>query len=113
MYFVSTGQHFTCPLQATLHLITNQWNGVILWLLTHEGEAMRYGALKKSINRYSRTDISDKMLSQSLRQLQEDGLIQKQEAEGSYRLTATGEQLEPILSALEQFGLEHLVVQDR
>ncbi len=91
-----------CPVETTLLLIGEKWKVLILRDLI-EG-TKRFGELKKSIG-----SISQKMLTQQLREMEEDGLVtRKAYAEipprGEYSLTEDGMSLKPILDSMWAWG---------
>ena len=65
---------YTCPLLLTLESISGKWKGVIIWFLLEE-KILRFGQLKKKIN--EATTITDKMLVQCLRELEQDQIIKR------------------------------------
>lgn len=91
-----------CPVETTLLLIGDKWKVLILRDLI-EG-TKRFGELKKSIG-----SISQKVLTQQLREMEEDGLVvRKVYAEVpprvEYSLTEEGVSLRPILDSLWAWG---------
>lgn len=60
-----------CPVRNVLDRFGDKWSILILLVLSDEG-TMRFGALNKSI-----TDISQKVLTSTLRTLEADGLIER------------------------------------
>ena len=91
-----------CPVETTLSLIDSKWKVLILRDL-RQG-ILRFGALQRSIG-----SISQKVLTSSLRSMEEDGLVtRKVYAEVpprvEYSLTETGLSLAPILDAMEAWG---------
>lgn len=94
-----------CPVEATLSIIGDKWKILILRDLI-EG-TKRFGELKKSIG-----SISQKVLTQQLRDMEEDGLVnRKAYAEipprVEYSLTETGNSLKPILDSMFLWGLQY------
>lgn len=94
----------SCGLSYAVELITGRWKVNILWYLTKE--VNRYGQLKKNIE-----GISEKMLTQRLRDLEHDGLITRTDFQTvpphvEYHLTKAGELLLPVLHGLCQWGNE-------
>ena len=94
-----------CPLKATLDAIGGKWAVFILWRLVHGDR--RYGELKRLI-----PDITEKMLVQSLREMTEEGIIQRQvysqvPPKVVYSLTAKGLTLKPVLESMCQWGKTH------
>ena len=84
-----------CPVELSLELLGGKWKPVILARL--KGGALRYGELRAAI-----PQLSDKMLTERLGDLQAQGLVAKDAA--VYRLTARGESLRPVLQALFDWG---------
>lgn len=94
-----------CPVNSTIRLLAGKWKVQIFWHLSF-GE-LRFAELRKKLPR-----ISEKVLADHLRQLQNDGVIQR-EASGSvppavtYSLNVEGQKLIPIMEALCEWGSEH------
>lgn len=88
-----------CPhFHAAIELIGKRWTGAILCALT-EGE-LRYGELGKAV-----PGLSDRLLSQRLRELEEEGLVLRDVEAGTpvrvvYSLTAKGAGLRPAIDEL-------------
>lgn len=97
---------YYCPVEVTLDMIGGRWKPLILWHLK-EQRVLRHGQLKRLI-----PTITQKMLTQQLRQLEEDGLVQrKQYAEVpprvEYSLTAYGDELQAMLDQFCAWGAAH------
>ena len=95
-----TGRLYGCPVELSLDLIGGKWKTVILARLK-EG-SLRYGELRRLI-----PGLSDKVLSQRLRELEEAGFVQRStdpEGQTRYALTAHGLSLSPALTALYEWG---------
>ena len=95
-----------CPVEVTLKLIGGKYKVMILWNLVDQ--TLRFGELKRMIPL-----ITPKMLTQQLRELEEDGLIiRKTYAEVppkvEYSLTKTGHSLYPILNNMYEWGTSYL-----
>ncbi len=96
-------ERYSCPVEFTVDVIGGRWRTVLLsWL--KEG-VHRYGELRRLV-----PGISDKMLSQRLRELEADGLITRRDLgtvppHVEYELTGTGRSLAPALQALYDWGL--------
>jgi DNA-binding HxlR family transcriptional regulator len=92
-----------CPdFHEAIELIGRRWTGAILCSLT-EGP-MRFGELGKVV-----PGLSDRLLSQRLRELEEEGLVQREVEAGTpvrvtYSLTATGEALGPAIRELKAWA---------
>lgn len=94
-----------CPVETTLSLISSRWTVLIIReLLTG---TKRFNELKKSIN-----NISQKVLTSNLRNLEENGLIERTvyaevPPRVEYSLTETGLSLKPILDAMWDWGINY------
>jgi DNA-binding HxlR family transcriptional regulator len=90
-----------------VNLIGHKWKVLILRNLFNQG-TQRFNELSKGIS-----GISQKMLTQQLRQLEHDGIIQRTvypevPPRVEYDLTELGQSLKPILEAMNVWGMEHL-----
>jgi len=94
----------SCPLNYTMNLIGTKWKPLILFHLL-EGD-LRSGILQKKIQ-----GISNKMFTQTVRELEKDGLISRKvfpvvPPKVEYKLSYRGKSLENILRSLDKWGLE-------
>jgi DNA-binding HxlR family transcriptional regulator len=87
-----------------LQLLGGKWKTVILCYLRRG--PWRYGQLRAFLPR-----LSDKVLTDRLKELEKSGLISRDAAPGSrkttYRLTERGEALRTVLAAIYQWGDRH------
>jgi len=95
-----------CPARRTLELIGDKWTPLVLYVLS-DG-AHRYNELLRRCD-----GISRKMLSQTLRRLQRDGLVRRTvypevPPHTEYNLTDLGESLMTPLASLCAWGARHL-----
>ena len=94
-----------CPVETTLTLIGDKWKVLILRdLLTG---TKRFGELKKSVG-----NVSQKVLTAQLRDMEEKGLITRTvyaevPPRVEYSLTELGQSLKPILDAMQAWGTEY------
>jgi len=91
-----------CPFIYTLSLMGKRWKPAILWKMM-EGSS-RFGQFKKLI-----PQISEKMLAQHLKELEEDGLITRTVFSQTplrveYALTEIGISLYPVLYQLQEWS---------
>ena len=99
------GRAEVCPhFHAGIELIGKRWSGAIIWALS-EGP-MRFAELKRSI-----PGLSDRLLSQRLRELEEAGLTTREVEDGpqvkvTYSLTEMGEGLRPAVLALREWACQ-------
>lgn len=94
-----------CPVKLTVDLIGGKWKTLILYYL--KCGPQRTGVLQQRIE-----GVSKKMLTQQLRELERDGIIQRKDyAERpprvEYALTPHGETLKPILGLMAAWGSRH------
>jgi DNA-binding HxlR family transcriptional regulator len=92
-----------CPhFHAAIELIGKRWTGAIVFALT-EGP-LRFGELAKAV-----PGLSDRLLSRRLRELEQEGLVEREVEPGSpvrvtYSLTEAGAQLRPALVELKTWA---------
>lgn len=92
-----------CPdFHAAIELIGKRWTGAIVSALTER--PMRFGELRKAI-----PGLSDRLLSQRLRELEEEGLVEREVEAGTpvrvtYSLTEMGIGLGPALAELKSWA---------
>lgn len=92
-----------CPTRRILDRIGDKWTVLILG-----DDAVRFSELRRRIQ-----GISQKMLTQTLRSLEEDGLVSRTVTaqvpiKVEYALTDVGQSLRAPLKALEEWSIEHL-----
>lgn len=96
-----------CPVLYALSIIGQKWKLPILWYL-YQGEIIRYNELKRKM-----PDITNVMLSKSLKELEENGLINRVQypeipPKVEYSLTDRGKALIPALNAIYDWGSEQM-----
>ena len=92
------------PVETTMSMIGGKWKLYIIGLLSDR--PMRYGELKKGV-----PGVSAKMLTSQLNELIEDRIVSKTvypeiPPHTEYKLTAVGETLLPIITAMHMWGTE-------
>lgn len=90
---------------AALNVIGGKWKPMILHMLS--AGTMRFGDLKKNI-----PPVSQKMLTQQLRELESDGIVKRTmyaevPPRVEYSLTDRGRSLKPILDDLYEWGQQN------
>ena len=95
-----------CPVATTVQLIGNKWKLLILRNLIYNG-TQRYTDFAKTI-----PGISKKVLTDNLRSLESDGLIEREvfaevPPRVEYSLSVLGKTLKPVLDALSGWGTEY------
>ncbi|HET8716097.1 MAG TPA: helix-turn-helix domain-containing protein [Holophagaceae bacterium] len=96
----------SCPTRRVLDLIADKWTTLVIYLLSDGTK--RYGELQKAIG-----GISQKMLTQTLRRLEEDGLVKRTvypvvPPRTEYELTPLGRTLEEPLKSLCAWAMKHM-----
>lgn len=99
-----------CPVEATIGLIGGKYKALILWHLS--GCTLRFSELHKRIS-----GATPKMLTQQLRELEQNDLIHREvypviPPKVEYSLTALGRSLMPILVAMRDWGAGYLKTKD-
>lgn len=92
------------PVEFALDRIGGTWKMPILWRL--KDKVMRYSDLKKSLPK-----VSDKMLSEKLRELEEEGFIHRKvfphvPPRVEYSITDRGQRSVEIIDLLRNYGLD-------
>lgn len=95
-----------CPVTTTLSVIGGKWKPIILFIIQEEKK--RFGQIKKLI-----PAITQKMLTQQLRELEQDGIIHRKvypvvPPKVEYSMTDYGLSLSPILKAMAEWGQAHM-----
>ena len=96
---------YSCMLTLAMDLVGGKWKMIILWQL-RQG-IRRFNELKRLLD-----GITQKMLTQQLRELEMDGLLHREvypvvPPRTEYSLTAFGRTLIPVLDAMCAWGREH------
>ncbi|MEA4997916.1 MAG: helix-turn-helix domain-containing protein [Candidatus Limiplasma sp.] len=102
----NNAQTYHCPVDATLALIGGKYKALILWHLTDH--TLRFGELRRLI-----AQATPKMLTQQLRELEENNLISRTvypvvPPKVEYALTEFGKSIRPILYVMYDWGSEYL-----
>jgi DNA-binding HxlR family transcriptional regulator len=97
---------YYCYFELALQVIGGKWKSIILNHLNCE-KILRFGELKKAM-----PQVTEKMLTQQLRELENDGLILRKvyrqvPPKVEYSLTAFGLKTIPVLEELRRFGVEY------
>lgn len=94
---------YYCPVQLTVEALSGKWKPMIVWhLVLHD--KMRYGEIKLSLR-----TVTHKMLTQSLRELETDGLVDRTvhdvvPPKVEYALSTKGKTLRKIFLSMRDFG---------
>lgn len=104
-------EQIACPVELTLSLLGNKWK--ILILKEIFTGTKRFGELARGVH-----GISQKMLTQQLRQMEADSLIKRKAyaevpPRVEYSLTPIGRSLSPILDAMHEWGTQYQILNAR
>ena len=94
-----------CPVERTLQIIGGRWKVLILRELLRGMQ--RFSQLRRAL-----PGVTQKMLTQQLRELERDRVVHRQvyaqvPPKVEYSLTPTGRSLRPILEAMHHWALRH------
>ena len=102
---ISNKKILDCPVATTINLIGNKWKLLIIRDLL--GGTKRFGELRKSL-----TGISQRVLTENLRDLEKDGLLNRKvfaevPPRVEYSLNQTGLSLQPIIISMAEGGTKY------
>ncbi len=94
-----------CPMMKVQGIVAGKWKILILWYLSYN--VLRFSELKNKL-----PGITQKMLTQQLRSLEEDKMVFREvypviPPKVEYGLTDIGKKIIPILEMMHGFGVEH------
>ncbi|MVP00597.1 MULTISPECIES: winged helix-turn-helix transcriptional regulator [Paenibacillus] len=95
-------QYEKCPVEIAVDALSGKWKVLALWYLQHE--TLRFNELQRRL-----PGVSQKVLSQQLKELEKDGIIGRQvfaemPPRVVYFMTEKGKAMKPILSSLFTWG---------
>ena len=104
-------ENYRCTVSVTLDIIGGKWKSLILWQLSFK--TLRFSQLQRRL-----TKVTQKMLTQQLRELERDGLIHREvfaevPPRVEYSLTTMGESVVPILQLMYQWGQNYLIATEQ
>lgn len=104
---VTLGNVQNCPVTATMDIIGGKWKILILHLIYND--INRFGKMGMILK-----DISKQMLTTQLRELENDGIIERKiypeiPPRVEYSLTDKGRSLLPIIDLMKDWGLQYLL----
>ena len=105
-----------CPIRNVLARISDKWSLLVIYTLkSHPGESLRFGTLKRLI-----PDISQKMLTSTLRTLEADGYLTRTvyaevPPRVEYSLTPRAQTLIPLMDSLIDWANDNMadILSDR
>ena len=96
------GKMYACSFAFALDMVSGKWKGLILWYL--RDETLRYGEIRKKLD-----GITQKMLTQTLRDLEKHQLISRKvyavvPPKVEYTISDHGKKLIPIFEQMLEWG---------
>ena len=103
-----TAQTADCPTRTIVEVLANKWVLYVLGTLNENGTAMRFNQLRRGI-----AGITQKMLTQTLRTLERDGLVRRDvyptvPPQVEYGLTGLGGQIAQLTDAIGDWAITHI-----
>ncbi len=101
-----SGKRYRCYFELTLAVIGGKWKPIILYHLSL-ANAVRFGELRRGM-----PDVTERMLTRQLRELEADGLVHREvyrevPPRVEYSLTETGRSLIPLLLQMRAWGVDY------
>ena len=99
-------REYRCPVELTISLIGGKWKAILLWELSKE--TIRFNEITRRFPEATR-----KMLSQQLREMEQDGLILRTKyaqipPKVEYSLTDLGKSFMPVIFSMNQWGMNYV-----
>ncbi len=99
--------NYQCEIELTLEILSGKWKALLIWNL-HLHTVLRYNEFRKLI-----PSITQKMLTQQLKDLEKYGILSRRVYPSvppmvEYTLTQTGQELIPIMEAMDQWGKKYV-----
>ncbi len=101
-------EYLACPITNVISRFGDKWSMLVLFLLNRsETGVMRFNEIRRFMS-----DCSQKMLSQTLKNLEQSHLVHREvfpevPPRVEYSLTDTGKSLMPAITALIEWGQKH------
>ena len=101
-------EHYRCDIELTLEIIGGKWKALILWEL-NKYSVIRFNEFRRLI-----PEITQKMLTQQLKDLESNAIISKKVYPQvppmvEYSLTQMGINLIPILESMDNWGKDYVI----
>jgi len=102
MKIICGEKEYACTFEFALDMVSGKWKALIIWHLSQG--TLRYGELKKRLGK-----ITQKMLTQTLRDLEKHQLITRKvypvvPPKVEYTITEHGTKLMPIFTLMQEWG---------
>lgn len=99
------GKKFNNPVELSIEIIGGKWKMPVIWRL--KDGSKRYGELRRSLPK-----VTHKMLTQQLRELEQDEIIKRKvyaevPPKVEYSLTLLGESIIPVIDLLREWGEQY------
>ncbi len=96
----------TCPMTLFHKLVSGKWKILILWYLS--SGCLRFSEIQRKL-----PDVTQRMLTNQLRSLEEDGLVHREvypvvPPKVEYSLTEIGQKMIPLLEQMYNYGIDYV-----
>lgn len=103
---------YICGIDAALDVVSGKWKGLILWELDEHG-TRRFAEVRRGL-----PGVSEKVLTQQLREMEHDGLVHREvfaevPPRVEYSLTDQGRALNKALGPLGEWGSDRIAREQR
>ncbi|MFX3618877.1 MAG: winged helix-turn-helix transcriptional regulator [Sporolactobacillus sp.] len=101
-----------CRVESALNILVGKWKPIILLYLLRDG-TQRFSELKRNV-----TGITQRMLTKQLRELEDEDIVKRVvyaqvPPKVEYSITEYGKSLQPILEAMHEWGMKHILHQQQ
>ncbi|MFT8319155.1 MAG: helix-turn-helix domain-containing protein [Sporolactobacillus sp.] len=101
-----------CRVESALNILVGKWKPIILLYLLRDG-TQRFSELKRNV-----TGITQRMLTKQLRELEDEDIVKRVvyaqvPPKVEYSITEYGKSLQPILEAMHEWGVHHILHQQQ
>ncbi len=105
---IISGKELLCPIRYAFDIVGGKWKLAILCMLSSVGEPTRYSTIRRKLG-----DITNMMLSQSLKELEAVGMVHREQYNEvpprvEYSLTDKGNSIIPALIQLGEWGASNM-----
>ena len=102
-----------CPVEVVISSLSGRWKIPIYRYLYKNDQPMRYSALQRHLS-----SISKKVLTEQLRELERDGIIERKSypeprPKVEYALTSAGRSMIEFLDQISEWGQKHMYLQKK
>ncbi|NJK34264.1 MAG: helix-turn-helix transcriptional regulator [Oscillatoriales cyanobacterium SM2_2_1] len=86
-----------CPIECCIAALSGRWKAMVIWRLLER--PLRYSEMAQRI-----PEITERVLSQVLKELESDGIVERSEHKKEWQLTTLGQALKPSMESMAAWG---------